>query len=184
MRQVIESKGWTLAHEYVDVGISGSKSSRPELDKLMQHAREKRFDAVLVWKLDRFGRSLRHLVNAIAELESFGIAFISLRDNLDLSTPSGRLMFGIIASMAQFERELVSERTKAGMAVAKRKGKPIGRPTGSSVNPGQVHALRSSGSTWEDVSDTLGASISNCKRVYTMAGSTSGASVDSKGLQV
>jgi DNA invertase Pin-like site-specific DNA recombinase len=78
MRKSIESKGWSLFKEYVDRGVSGSKSSRPQLDKLMRDAAEKKFDAVLVWKLDRFGRSVRHLVNAIAELESFGVAFISL----------------------------------------------------------------------------------------------------------
>jgi DNA invertase Pin-like site-specific DNA recombinase len=83
-----------------DVGISGAKDSRPELNRLMADARRRRFDVVLVWKLDRFGRSLRHLVNALAELEAAGVVFASLTDNLDLSTPSGRLMFQVIAAMA------------------------------------------------------------------------------------
>jgi len=83
--------------------------------------------AVLVWKLDRFGRSLRHLVNSLAELEALGVAFVSLRDNLDLSTPSGRLMFQIIGAMAEFERSLIVERVKAGMRNARAKGKRIGR---------------------------------------------------------
>src|ERR1700682_3556643 len=85
MRKSIESKGWNLFKEYVDRGVSGSKSSRPQLDKLMRDAADKKFDAVLVWKLDRFGRSVRHLVNAIAELESFGVAFISLKDSIPSS---------------------------------------------------------------------------------------------------
>lgn len=82
---------------------------------------------MLVWKLDRFGRSLRHLVNSLAELEALGVAFVSLRDNLDLSTPSGRLMFQIIGAMAEFERSLIVERVKAGMRNARAKGKRIGR---------------------------------------------------------
>jgi len=91
------------------------------------HVRRK-FDAVLVWKLDRFGRSLRHLLNALAELEAHGVAFVSLRDNLDLSTPSVRLMFQIIGAMAEFERALIQERVKAGLRNARSKGKRLGRP--------------------------------------------------------
>ena len=105
--------------EYVDVGISGSKEKRPELDRLLVDAHRRRFDVILVWKLDRFGRSLRHLVNLLAELESLGVDFVSLRDNLDLTTPSGRLMFQIIGAMAEFERSLIQERVKAGMRNAR-----------------------------------------------------------------
>ena len=104
LREYCERRGWTVAGEYVDVGISGTKERRPELDRLLADAHRRRFDTILVWKLDRFGRSLRHLVNTLAELEARGIAFVSLRDNLDLSTPSGRLMFQIIGAMAEFER--------------------------------------------------------------------------------
>src|SRR5262245_40386216 len=96
LRDYCERRGWTVAREYVDAGVSGAKDRRPELDQLMADAHRRSFDAVLVWKLDRFGRSLRHLVNALAELEARGVAFVSLRDNLDLSTPAGRLMFQII----------------------------------------------------------------------------------------
>src|ERR1700691_2766783 len=96
LRQFAEARGWQLTDEYVDKGVSGSKDSRPELNRLMAHAKRRRFCGVLVWKLDRLGRSLRHLVNALAEFESLGIAFVSLSDNLDLSTASGRLMFNII----------------------------------------------------------------------------------------
>ena len=94
----------------------------------MADARRRKFDVVLVWKLDRFGRSPRHLVNVLAEFESLNIAFVSLSDNLDLSTASGRLMFNIIGAMAEFERELIRERVKAGMKNAKAKGVRIGRP--------------------------------------------------------
>jgi len=128
MHQFTEARGWTLADEYVDSGISGAKDSRPELNRLMADAHKRRFDVVLVWKLDRFGRSLRHLVNALAEFESLNIAFVSLSDNLDLSTASGRLMFNIIGAMAEFERALIQERVKAGIRNARAKGKRIGRP--------------------------------------------------------
>jgi DNA invertase Pin-like site-specific DNA recombinase len=100
LRQFAEARGWKLADEYVDKGVSGSKDSRPELNRLMADAKRRKFDVVLVWKLDRLGRSLRHLVNALAEFESLNIAFVSLSDNLDLSTASGRLMFQIIGAMS------------------------------------------------------------------------------------
>src|SRR6185437_2828978 len=128
LHQFALARGWQVAGEYVDAGVSGAKDSRPELNRLMADAKRRRFDVVLVWKLDRFGRSLRHLVNALAEFESLGIAFVSLSDNLDLSTASGRLMFNIIGAMAEFERELIRERVKAGMRNAKAKGTRIGRP--------------------------------------------------------
>src|SRR5262245_4104138 len=91
LREYATRRGWAITDEYID-RVTGSKESRPGLNRLMLDAHSRRFDAVLVWKLDRFGRSLRHLVNALAELEARGVAFVSLRDNLDLSTPSGRLM--------------------------------------------------------------------------------------------
>jgi DNA invertase Pin-like site-specific DNA recombinase len=107
LREYADLRGWKTTREYTDVGVSGSKGSRPALNQLMTDAGRRKFDAVLVWKLDRFGRSLRHLVNALAELEARGVTFVSLRDNLDLSTPSGRLMFQIIGAMAEFERSSV-----------------------------------------------------------------------------
>jgi len=135
LREYCERRGWQIVDEYVDAGVSGAKDSRPELNRLMADAHQRRFDAVLVWKLDRFGRSLRHLVNALAELEALGVAFVSLRDNLDLSTPSGRLMFQIIGAMAEFERSLIVERVRAGMRNARAKGKRIGRPPRTFLTP-------------------------------------------------
>ncbi len=158
MRQFSEARGWALADEYVDSGVSGSKDSRPELNRLMADAKRRKFDVVLVWKLDRFGRSLRHLVNALAEFESLGIAFVSLSDNLDLSTASGRLMFNIIGAMAEFERELIRERVKAGMKNAKAKGSRIGRPR-VAVDAARITALRASGLSWPKIARELGVSV-------------------------
>ena len=127
LRECCQRRGWTLVAEYLDHGVSGSRDSRPELDRMLTAARRREFDCLLVWKLDRLGRSLRHLVNIIADLEALGIAFVSLRDSIDLSTPSGRLMFGVIAAMAQFERDIIRERVVSGLAAAKRRGRIGGR---------------------------------------------------------
>src|SRR6267154_1197893 len=128
LREYATRRGLSIHEEYVDQGVSGSKESRPALNRLMTDAQKCRFDAILVWKIDRFGRSLKHLVNDLADLSAYGVTFISLRDNLDLSTPSGRLMFQIIGAMAEFERALIQERVKAGMRNAQAKGRRIGRP--------------------------------------------------------
>jgi DNA invertase Pin-like site-specific DNA recombinase len=154
LREYVTRRGLSIHEEYVDQGVSGSKESRPALNRLMSDAQRCRFDAVLVWKIDRFGRSLKHLVNSLADLSAYGIAFISLRDNLDLSTPSGRLMFQIIGAMAEFERALIQERVRAGLRNAKAKGKRIGRPR-QEVNSAKVLELRAEGLSWRDISKRL-----------------------------
>jgi DNA invertase Pin-like site-specific DNA recombinase len=116
------------------------------------------------WKLDRFGRSLRHLVNALAELEALGISFISLHDNLDLTTPSGRLMFQIIGAMAEFERSLIQERVKAGLRNAKAKGRRLGRPP-AVVDREQIRALRDSGASWSAIAEKLGVGVGTAHRI-------------------
>jgi DNA invertase Pin-like site-specific DNA recombinase len=128
LREFAHARGFQITREYVDRGVSGSKESRPELNRLIADASQRKFDAVLVWKLDRFARSLKHLINALAQFEALGVAFVSLRDNLDLTTPSGRLMFQIIGAMAEFERSLIQERVRAGLQHARAKGKLLGRP--------------------------------------------------------
>jgi DNA invertase Pin-like site-specific DNA recombinase len=163
LREYASRRGWTITSEYVDQGVSGSKESRPELNQLMADAHRRRFDAVLVWKIDRFGRSLKHLVNALADLCAYGVAFISFRDNLDLSTPSGRLMFQIIGAMAEFERSLIQERVKAGLRNARAKGKKFGRPR-AHVDASRVAALRCEGLSWSQVCRTLNLSKGTAQR--------------------
>ncbi len=119
---------------------------------------------MLVWKLDRFGRSLRHLVNALAELEALGLSFISLRDNLDLSTPSGRLMFQIIGAMAEFEKSLIQERVKAGLRNARAKGKRLGRPP-IFVSQNRLDTLRASGASCRAISKELGVGVGTAHRI-------------------
>jgi DNA invertase Pin-like site-specific DNA recombinase len=163
LREYAEHRELTIIGEYIDK-MTGSKDSRPSLNRLMADASLRKFDAVLVWKLDRFGRSLRHLVNALAELEALGLSFISLRDNLDLSTPSGRLMFQIIGAMAEFERSLIQERVKAGLRNARAKGKKLGRPR-ADVDEAKVEALRASGASWRAVAEKLGVGLGTVHRL-------------------
>jgi len=154
LREYASRRGWEIYGEYVDSGISGSKESRPELNRLMSDVHLRRFDVVLCWKVDRFGRSLKHLVNALADLDSYGVAFVSLRDNLDLSTPSGRLMFQIIGAMAEFERSLIQERVRAGLRNAKLKGKTLGRPP-LAVDHDRIARLRASGASIREIAAQL-----------------------------
>ena len=127
LREYCARREWRIEGEYVDAGVSGSRDSRPSLNRLMAHAHQRRFDAILVWKLDRLGRSLKHLVTAIAELEALGVTFVSLKDNWDLGTPSGRLMFQIVGAMSEFERSLIAERIRAGMRRRRLEGMALGR---------------------------------------------------------
>jgi DNA invertase Pin-like site-specific DNA recombinase len=165
LREYATRRGWDVIQEYTDNGVSGAKESRPALDRLMQDARRRKFDGVLCWKLDRIGRSLKHLVNLLAELEAVGIALVSFSDNLDLSTPQGRLMFQIIGAMAEFERSLTVERVKAGIAHARSKGKRLGRPK-VSVNASQINRLRESGASWSAVCQETGLSAGTAKRAF------------------
>jgi DNA invertase Pin-like site-specific DNA recombinase len=155
LREFAQRRGWEITAEYVDRGVSGSKDRRPSLDQLMAAAKARKFDVMAVWKMDRFARSLKHLVNALAEFEALGIAFVSLRDNLDLTTPSGRLMFQIIGAMAEFERALIQERVRAGLRNAIAKGKRLGRPR-HSYPQAKVERLRAEGHSWSEVAVKVG----------------------------
>jgi DNA invertase Pin-like site-specific DNA recombinase len=163
LREYSTRRGWEVFAEYVDEGVSGAKESRPALNRLMADAHRRRFAVLLVWKVDRFGRSLRHLVNALADLDAAGVAFVSVHDNLDLSTPSGRLMFQVVGAMAEFERALTQERVRAGLRLARSKGKKLGRPS-TGVNPEQVATLRAAGASWRVVSQQLGIGVGTACR--------------------
>src|SRR5437660_523456 len=134
LREYAHRRGWEVAGEYVDTGWSGAKASRPQLDRLMQDASRRGFDAVLVYKLDRFGRSVRNCLDGIEALRSHGVRFLAVSQNIDTdeSNPTSRLMLHILAAVAEFERELIRERVSAGMRSAKargtRSGKAMGRP--------------------------------------------------------
>ncbi len=165
LREYCQRRGWEIEGEYVDTGVSGAKERRPQLDALLIACRKRRVDAVVVYRYDRFARSLRQLVNALEEFRSLGIEFISLHEGVDTSTPNGRLVFGIFASIAEFERELIRDRVKSGIAAARSKGKKLGRPM-VSVDAATIAALRDSGATWSAIIRQLGLSAGTAKRAY------------------
>lgn len=127
LRQVAAQRGWTFT-EFVDEGVSGSKDRRPALDRMMADARAGKLDVVAVWRFDRFARDTRHLLTAMEEFRALGVAFVSLREQIDTSTPMGKAMFTIISAIGELERDLIRERVVAGVQRAKANGKHCGRP--------------------------------------------------------
>lgn len=144
VREYCTRRGWQVSGEYVDRGISGSKERRPELDRLLTNCRKRYVDAVVIYRYDRFARSLRQLVNALEEFRGLGIDFVSLHEGVDTSTPNGRLVFGIFATIAEFERELIRDRVRSGIASARAKGKRLGRPR-ADFDISKAQKLRSEG---------------------------------------
>jgi DNA invertase Pin-like site-specific DNA recombinase len=162
LREYAAKRKWVIVEEYPDV-ISGSKESRPALNRLMADARKRKFDILLVWKIDRFGRSLKHLVNSLAELENIGVAFVSLRDSLDLSSPAGRLMAQLLGAISEFERSLITERVRAGIRNARSKGRRLGRPR-LEVDHARISRLRANGASLRGISQQLGISLGSIHR--------------------
>lgn len=154
LRSYAQARGWIIASEYVDKGQSGAKDRRPELDRLMRDVRKRKVDLILCWRLDRLGRSLKHLILTLDELQSVGVGFVSYNENLDLTTSTGRLMFQLLGAFAEFERNLIKERVKAGLANAKAKGAKLGRPS-PEFNEGELIRLRKSGVTIRGIAERL-----------------------------
>jgi DNA invertase Pin-like site-specific DNA recombinase len=128
LRRYATRAGLDIIAEYVDVAVSGRKEGRPQLQALMRSARQREFDCVLVWKFDRFARSVTHLLSALEEFHHLGIRFVSVQDKVDTESPMGKAMFTIMSAMAELESSLISERVKAGMEAARVRGKRLGRP--------------------------------------------------------
>jgi len=165
LREYVVRRGWRVVGEYMDEGISGARERRPELDRLWADCRKRKVDAVVVYRYDRFARSLRQLVNALEEFRALGIDFVSLHEGVDTSTPNGRLVFGIFASIAEFERELIRSRVRSGLAAAKAKGKRLGRPR-TGVDAAQVARLRASGASWREISEEMGIGVGTACRAF------------------
>lgn len=165
MRAYCTRRGWSVAGEYVDTGISGSRERRPQLDQLLAACRRRQLDAVVVYRYDRFARSLRQLVNALEEFRTLGIEFVSLHEGVDTSTPNGRLVFGIFASIAEFERELIRDRVRSGLAAARARGKVFGRRR-VPVDGQQVAELRARGLSWSGVCRELRLSKGTAQRAF------------------
>lgn len=155
-----ERRGWAVAGEYVDTGISGSKEHRPALDRLLSDCRKRRVDAVVVYPYDRFARSVRQLVNALEEFRSLSIEVVSLHEGVDTSTPNGRLIFGILQSS---NGKLIRDRVRSGIAAAKARGKQLGRPQ-VTVDRLRIAELRTAGRGWKAIAAELGMGIGTVLR--------------------
>ncbi len=157
LREYCQRRGWTVTGEYIDVGISGAKERRPELDRLLADAHHRRFDAVVVWRFDRFARSVSHLLKALENFRAQGIEFVSLSEQVDTSTPTGKMVFTVLGAVAELERSLIVERVRAGLRNARAKGKRLGRPR-LVVDVDKVARLRAQGASWRAIGATLGLS--------------------------
>src|SRR5215467_10692672 len=164
LREYAERRGFEIVEEYRDEGISGAKDRRPALDRLMADARKRRFDAVLVARFDRFARSTKHLVLALEEFSSLGVDFISLNESIDTSSPMGRMIFTVIAAVAELERSLIRERVMMGLERAKRQGKRLGRPR-RLLDRQRVDALRAHGFSLRQIAITLNLSKDTVARI-------------------
>jgi DNA invertase Pin-like site-specific DNA recombinase len=163
LREYCDRRNWQLVREYVDLGISGAKEKRPELDRLMADARRRKFDAVIVWRFDRFARSVSHLLRALENFHALGIDFISLSENIDTSTPTGKMIFTVLGAVAELERSLIVERVKAGLRNAKSKGVKLGRPR-IFVSESRIDALRDAGASWRAIAKELGVALGTLHR--------------------
>jgi len=163
LREYCKRRNWTIVGEYVDVGISGAKEKRLELDRLAADAHRRRFDAVVVWKFDRFARSVSHLLRALETFHALGIEFVSLTEGVDTSTPAGKMVFTVLGAVAELERSLISERVKAGLRNAKAKGKHIGRPR-ISLDSSEIARRRAEGFSWLKISESLGVGEGTVRR--------------------
>jgi DNA invertase Pin-like site-specific DNA recombinase len=164
LRQFAEARGWSVAGEYVDSGVSGAKDSRPELNRLMADAHKRRFDVVCVWRFDRFARSVSHLLRALETFKALGIDFVSYSEQMDTSTPAGKMVFTVLGAVAELERSLIVERVRAGLRNAKAKGKRLGRPS-KGIDRAAVASLRSQGASWRAIAKRLGVGVGTLYRV-------------------
>jgi DNA invertase Pin-like site-specific DNA recombinase len=163
LREYCKHRGWKFAGEYVDEGISGAKDSRPELNKLMADAHRRRFDAVVVWRFDRFARSVSHLLRALETFKALGIEFVSLSEQVDTSTPTGKMVFTVLGAVAELERSLIAERVKAGLRNARANGKRLGRPR-VVVDAARIANLRARGCSWRDITTEMAISKGSAQR--------------------
>jgi DNA invertase Pin-like site-specific DNA recombinase len=170
LRRYAKARGWKISGEYVDTGWSGAKASRPELDRLMGDARLRKVDCILVWKLDRWGRSVSNLVASLQELAGLGVRWIAVTQNLDTdeANPVGKLLLHILASVAEFERSMIQERVKAGMQAAKHRGKKFGRPK-AIFDRRKALDMRERGATVRAIARKFGVGIGTVHRLIAKA---------------
>lgn len=163
LRELAKRRDFELIEEYCDAGVSGSRGSRPALDALLKDARRRKFDVVLVWKLDRLGRSLVHLVRLLQDLRALGVELISFSEGLDFTTATGKLLYQVISAFAEFERDCIRARVRAGLRNARAKGKRLGRPR-VVVDALRIAVLRAQGRSWREITAETGVSKGTAQR--------------------
>ncbi len=163
LEEFCQRRGWDISGRYVDQGVSGAKDSRPELNRLMADAHSRRFDVVAVWKFDRFARSVSHLLRALETFQALGIEFVSLSEQVDTSTPTGKMVFTVLGAVAELERSLIAERVRAGLRNARAKGKKLGRPR-VVVDRARIRALRAQGRGWKKIAAELRIGVGTVRR--------------------
>ncbi len=156
LREYAGKRAWAISKEYIDEGYTGSNTKRPAFNAMMADARKRKFDVLLVYKLDRLSRSLKDLITTLDDLKSMGIDFISYDNGLDTTTPTGRLIFNVVGAVAEFEKDIIRERVRAGLENAKRKGKRLGRPPVSPRLVDEAKKLRSEGMSFRQIGKQLG----------------------------
>lgn len=167
LRTVADRHGWSIVDEYIDQGISGAKGrdQRPEFDRLLKDAARKKFDLIASWSVDRLGRSLQDLVGFLSEIHAKKVDLYLHQQGMDTTTPAGKALFGMMGVFAEFERAMIQERVKAGLARARAQGKQLGRPKVSEETESRIHKLRSTGMGKLKIARTLGIGVSTVQRV-------------------
>lgn len=163
LREYVERRGWTVALQVREIGSGAAK--RQARETLLEAARRREIDVVLVWRLDRWGRSVTDLLATLQELEHVGVGFISLTEALDLTTPAGRAMAGLLAVFAEFEREILRERTRAGLAQARQNGKVLGRPQTAALQAAEVRKLHLAGISKSEIARRLHIGRTSVRRI-------------------
>ena len=170
LRAFCIARGWQISKEICDHGYSGGTDERPGLKKLLALVRTRQVDVVLVTKMDRLFRSLRHLVNVLEEFANLGVVFTATRDSIDWSTPSGRMFTQVLGALAEFERGLIRERTRVGLAHARSQGKTLGRPRRGLE--GEIARLRAGGASYRAIRRQLRCSMGSIRRALTAPNSS------------
>src|SRR5258708_25503263 len=163
LEQFAEARGWRMIGAYIDDGVSGAKDSRAELNRLMADAHKRCFDVVAVWRFDRFARSVSHLLRALETFSALGIAFVSLSEQMDTTTPTGKMVFTVLGTVAELERSLIADRVRAGLRHARAKGKTLGRPK-RVMDTSTIATLRARGLAWRVIASQLGVGLATLHR--------------------
>lgn len=158
LTEYCQRRGWEIFDCYVDNGVSGKKDSRPQLNRMMRDAHARRFDVVICWRFDRFSRSVSHLCRSLETFNALDIQFVSLCEQVDTSTPTGKLVFTILGAVAEGERNLIVERVRSGLRNARAKGKRLGRPR-KAVDVDRINSLRASGHSWRTIAGIMKLSV-------------------------